>query len=47
MVKNLWLLALADGEVSAVEEHTIRRIADLLHLRQSEYIQAKDIIIQQ
>ena len=47
MVKNLWLLALADGEVSSVEEHTIRRIADLLHLRQSEYIQAKDIIIQQ
>lgn len=47
MVKHLWLLALADGEVSAVEEHTIRRIADLLHLRQSEYIQAKDIIIQQ
>ncbi|GHE99290.1 tellurite resistance TerB family protein [Thalassotalea profundi] len=46
MVKHLWLLALADGEVSAVEEHTIRRIADLLYLRQSEYIQAKDIIIQ-
>lgn len=47
MVKHLWLLALADGEVSAIEEHTIRRIANLLHLRQSEYIQAKDIIIQQ
>ncbi|GAA5134072.1 TerB family tellurite resistance protein [Thalassotalea piscium] len=44
MVKHLWLLALADGEVSAIEEHTIRRIADLLHLRQSEYIQAKDVI---
>ncbi|XQW85568.1 TerB family tellurite resistance protein [Thalassotalea piscium] len=47
MVKHLWLLALADGEVSAIEQHTIRRIADLLHLRQSEYIQAKDIIIDQ
>ena len=46
MVKHLWLLALADGEVTAVEEHTIRRIAGLLYLRQSEYIQAKDIIIQ-
>ncbi|MGB1198786.1 MAG: TerB family tellurite resistance protein [Thalassotalea sp.] len=45
MVKHLWQLALADGEISAIEEHTIRKIADLLHLRQSEYIQAKDIII--
>ena len=46
MVTHLWQLALADGKVTAIEEHTIRRIADLLHLRQNEYIQAKDIIIQ-
>jgi len=41
IVSLLWQLAHADGHVASVEEHTIRRIADLLHLRHSEYISAK------
>ncbi len=41
MVKLLWQLAYVDGELSSIEEHIIRKIADLLHLRQSEYIQTK------
>lgn len=41
MVKLLWQLAYADGELSNIEEHIIRKIADLLHLRQSEFIQTK------
>lgn len=41
MVKCLWQLAYADGSLSSIEEHVIRKIADLLHLRQSEFIQAK------
>jgi uncharacterized tellurite resistance protein B-like protein len=41
MVKLLWQLAYADGELSSIEEHIIRKIADLLHLRQSEFIQTK------
>lgn len=41
MVKMLWQLALADGELAAIEQHVIRKIADLLHLRHSEYTQAK------
>lgn len=41
IVGYLWKLAYADGELAALEEHIIRRIADLLHLRQSEYIQTK------
>ncbi|WP_448549003.1 tellurite resistance TerB family protein [Thalassotalea fusca] len=41
IVALLWQLALADGHVSAIEEHTIRKIADLLYLRHGEYIQAK------
>jgi len=41
LVRLLWKVALADGKVHAYEEHLIRRISDLLHLRHSEYIQAK------
>ncbi|MDG2392136.1 MAG: TerB family tellurite resistance protein, partial [Thalassotalea sp.] len=33
--------AYADGVLDAIEEHIIRRIADLLHLRHGEYIQCK------
>lgn len=41
LVKQLWQLALADGEIAAIEHHTIRKIADLLHLRHSEYVATK------
>ncbi|WP_448213627.1 tellurite resistance TerB family protein [Colwellia sp. MEBiC06753] len=41
IVSILWQLAQADGEVVAIEQHVIRKIADLLHLRHSEYTQAK------
>lgn len=41
MVELLWQLALSDGELAAIEQHVIRKIADLLHLRHGEYIQAK------
>ena len=45
IVALLWQLANADGHIDAVEEHTIRRIADLLYLRHSEYISAKSSVI--
>jgi len=41
MVKQLWNMAYADGELASIEEHIIRKIADLLHLRHAEYIQTK------
>jgi len=41
IVELLWILAYADGELASIEEHIIRKIADLLHLRHSEYIQTK------
>lgn len=41
LVKSLWQLALADGEIAPIEQHIIRKIADLLHLRHSEYISTK------
>lgn len=41
IVTLLWQVAYADGELSNIEEHIIRKIADLLHLRHSEYIATK------
>jgi len=41
IVTQLWKMAYADGELASIEEHIIRKIADLLHLRHAEYIQTK------
>ena len=41
IIGYLWKLAYADGELATLEEHIIRKISDLLHLRHSEYIQTK------
>lgn len=41
IVKQLWNMAYADGELASIEEHVIRKIGDLLQLRHAEYIQTK------
>lgn len=41
LVHSLWHIAYADGHLDKYEEHIIRKVADLLHLRHSEYIQMK------
>ena len=41
LVKALWEVAIADGEISKYEDHLIRKIADLIYLPHSEFIQAK------
>jgi len=41
IVTLLWQVAYADGELAGIEEHIIRKIADLLHLRHNEYIATK------
>jgi len=41
LLNTLWMVAFSDGNIDKYEEHIIRRIADLLHLRHSEFIQAK------
>ncbi len=41
MLELLWQVAYADGDLASIEEHIIRKIADLLHLRHSEYIETK------
>ncbi|GLX77848.1 hypothetical protein tinsulaeT_11880 [Thalassotalea insulae] len=45
IVSLLWQLALADGKIASIEEHIIRKIADLLHLSRAEYIRAKESIL--
>lgn len=41
IVTLLWQVAYADGELANIEEHIIRKISDLLHLRHTEYIATK------
>ncbi|WP_088329155.1 TerB family tellurite resistance protein [Lacimicrobium sp. SS2-24] len=41
ILENLWQLAYADDHLDPHEEHIIRRIADLLYLPHSHFIQAK------
>lgn len=41
LIRLMWQLAYADGELSPLEEHRIRRLADLLHVGHGDFIRAK------
>ncbi len=41
LVRMMWSLSLADGEQHHLEEHRIRRLAELLHVSHSDFIHAK------
>lgn len=41
VVDALWAVAFADGELSKYEEHTIRRLASLLHVPHADFIRTK------
>jgi len=41
LLTSMWRVAYADGELDKHEENIIRRVADLLHIRHSEYIRCK------
>jgi len=41
LIVDLWRTALADNSIDKLEEHMIRRIADMLYLHHSHFIQAK------
>jgi len=47
LVKTLWTVALADGEISKYEDHFIRKIAELIYLPHSEFIRAKVLMLKQ
>ncbi|HVR30552.1 MAG TPA: TerB family tellurite resistance protein [Thermoanaerobaculia bacterium] len=41
LVERLWRVALADAQVDSLEEHLVRKIANLLHVSHRDYIAAK------
>lgn len=41
VIELMWQVAYADTELSAHENHVLRRIAELLHVTHSDYIAAK------
>jgi uncharacterized tellurite resistance protein B-like protein len=41
LLDSLWQVAFADGELAAYEEHTIRRMTELLYLPHADFIQSK------
>ena len=41
LLEQAWRIVLADDEVDKYEEHLVRRIAELLYIKHSDYIRAK------
>lgn len=41
LLRRLWEVAYADGTVDPLEEHTLRRLADLLHVPHADFIRGK------
>ena len=44
LIKMMWQVAYADGQLDKYEDYIIRRLADLLHLSHREFIQAKHMV---
>lgn len=42
LLLDLWRVAYADGRLDKYEDHRIRRVAELMHLHHSHFIQAKN-----
>jgi uncharacterized tellurite resistance protein B-like protein len=45
LLKALWRVALADGDLDSYEDHRIRTISELLFMPHSEFIQAKLFVL--
>jgi uncharacterized tellurite resistance protein B-like protein len=43
LITRLWQMAYADQKVHKLEEHLVRRLADLLHVPHSSFIQSKHL----
>lgn len=41
MIEQMWRVAYADSELSAWEQHLVRKVADLLYVSHADYIAAK------
>ena len=46
LVKMLWQVAIADGNIDKYEDHLIRKVADLIYLPHSEFIRAKLAVLE-
>ena len=45
VIENLWAIAYADNELDQFEELMVRRIADLIYVPHSDFIQAKHRVL--
>ena len=43
LVKGMWLIAYADGDLDKYEEYIIRKTSELLHVSHGDYIRAKHL----
>ena len=41
LLKGMWLIAYADGELDKYEEYIIRKVSDLIYMSHSDFIRAK------
>ena len=41
LIRNLWKVAYADGNLDKYEEHLLRKISDLIHVSHSDFINIK------
>ncbi len=41
LLEQIWRIVLADNDVNKYEEHLVRRIAELLYIKHTDYIRAK------
>lgn len=42
LVKSMWRIALADGDLDKYEEHLIRRVAELIYLSHTDFLVARN-----
>ncbi|OLO03192.1 TerB family tellurite resistance protein [Salinicola socius] len=47
LIAGMWRLAYADHELAALEEHRIRRLADLLYVTHSDFIRTKLVVLEE
>lgn len=44
LIKAMWEIAFADGDLNKYEDYLIRKVADLIYLPHSEFIRAKNLV---
>lgn len=44
LVKGMWAIAYADGDLDKYEEYVIRKVSDLIHVAHGDFIRAKHIV---